>query len=610
MAHIKQERDAHSATSMEAPVYPWSGSPDEPLPSDSFGASMPQLTVEANANGRHGRAISADFGSGGMASRLIRRNTRVSESTNQTTGSFARILEGYSEPYVQTVKRLVKRFTAPINQRRFSISPISETVPPTPSWVNDNDAPSVFVHNRPFPLPGDFLRLDVLLSQQTCFVASEDHVKRRCVCFASNDIRANSPWVTPEGVNALAQQAIDHGPMVEQMRMKDAFGNTILHFFAARGQLRRLGATLLAAVQSGQETPAIGDVNSAGQTFLHVVDLRSLTDLNLTCQLLDTMLHTRQIDIHAQDIYGRTFFHILRSAEVFNHNELHFLLQRYASPVLELRDAFNMIPVQQQSFEPDSFERRSTQAMDLGIPTSNLGYLAVQDHQNSSTIEREARFIELARLASTDPSLEDKEGRNGLHCLALASLSTKSLIAKASMSTRPSPERQSRRDMSPEDLLDSSRQKLEFRLSEVTALLEAGVNVNHYDIYGNTPLMAFAAELPEDDDYRTGPAIIQALVANGARLHARNRAGETALHIAVRCGRKLAARELLRLGANVHVRDADGRSILTVADVKVQSCREDVPSEYAHYEACRAYLSGEPGSAVQEPTILQEWGQS
>jgi hypothetical protein len=54
------------------------------------------------------------------------------------------------------------------------------------------------------------------------------------------------------------------------------------------------------------------------------------------------------------------------------------------------------------------------------------------------------------------------------------------------------------------------------------------------------------------------------------------------------------------------VRDADGRSLLEVADVKIRSTHSADPKSYAHFEACRAWLSGQ--GAVQEPTVLQEWG--
>jgi hypothetical protein len=188
----------------------------------------------------------------------------------------------------------------------------------------------------------------------------------------------------------------------------------------------------------------------------------------------------------------------------------------------------------------------------------------------------------------------------------MASLSVKSFMDKANL-TPTSQGRHRKRGKTAEEMLDSSEERLQLRLSLAEGLLNAGVDPNHYDTYGNTPLMAFCAELPEDDDYKTGPAIIQALLEHGANIEARNRSGETALHIAVRCGRKLAVKKLIEEKASVHVRDAAGRGVLALADAKMQTCGEDVPVDYCHYEACRAHLSGK-GFAVQEPTIMQEWG--
>jgi hypothetical protein len=213
------------------------------------------------------------------------------------------------------------------------------------------------------------------------------------------------------------------------------------------------------------------------------------------------------------------------------------------------------------------------------------------------------RYIQEAREG--DATVEDSKGRNGLHCLAKVVLSADD-IAKTNESFSPAPMSRRTSRGSPSSA-DSGTERLSLRYSLLHELLENNVDVNHYDKDGNTPLMAFAAHLPEDDDYKTGPRILRELIHRGASVNARNRAGETALHIAVRTGRKLAAKTLVKEGANVHVRDAAGRSLLDVADVKITK-RPDDPKEYAHYEACRAYLSGNQGSAKQDPTILEEWG--
>ncbi|KAM5354437.1 hypothetical protein ACJ41O_001086 [Fusarium nematophilum] len=162
----------------------------------------------------------------------------------------------------------------------------------------------------------------------------------------------------------------------------------------------------------------------------------------------------------------------------------------------------------------------------------------------------------------------------------------------------------SRSDRRPQT--DSSFQKLSLRKSLLDGLLEAGVDTNHYNNDGNTVLMAFAARLPEDDDYKLPCQIIDTLVGAGAGVNARNRLGETALHIAVRTGHKLVTRTLVEAGANVHARDGEGRSVLDVADIKALHSKN--VKEYAHVEAARAWLSGLNARAVQNPTVKQEWG--
>lgn len=117
--------------------------------------------------------------------------------------------------------------------------------------------------------------------------------------------------------------------------------------------------------------------------------------------------------------------------------------------------------------------------------------------------------------------------------------------------------------------------------------------------------MAFCAQVPDDDDYKVPVSILQLLLSRGADLHARNRRGETALHVAVRRGRRLAVRTLVNAGANVHVRDASGRSVLDVCDDGMAMGQGEEVG-YMRLEACRAWLSG-PGSAVQDPSVLEEW---
>ncbi len=243
----------------------------------------------------------------------------------------------------------------------------------------------------------------------------------------------------------------------------------------------------------------------------------------------------------------------------------------------------------------------SHDAMDVDEPPFDGSYGPTWQNDR---VTAQARFLQNVRLAEDNPTFEDENGRNGLHCLALSTMSMTSLADKLRLDLENQTLAGQKK---PKNLPDSSKDRLQFRLNTARSLLAAGADPNHYDYDGNTPLMAFAAQLPEDGDYKIGPQILDALIKGGANIHARNSAGETALHIAVRCGRKLAARELVSAGANVNARDALGRSVLDVADAKINSSGNYATRDYVRFEACRAWLSGSAGCAMQNPSVLDEW---
>lgn len=595
---IKEERGAYSATLDFPPSYSWTEFESNDL---SHSHRTPAVEESGrNSASSNGRLVSADVG--GLASRITRRCTRMSTLTDRTTGTLNRILENYPEQVVQAVRGLVKRFTAPLS-RRMSLSHTSDAIYTRPSWVNDADAPSAF-NSRPFPLPSDFLRLDDPLQSQThCFHESEEHQKRWCMCFARSEL--HDAWVTAWGLNLLAAQLVRFGP-TQSVHMEDcdAFGNTILHLLAARGSVDMLFQVL----HYDNCSKILNSRNSAGQTFLHVLDIATLPHIDSFCKIMDLLAtkkfsHCHIFDFSSRDHYGRTLFHLLLLGDLPSQT-LQSILYYYSGFICSVRDAFNVTPIPQYRAAPTTIQRVRTQDLHPGPPTfqPQLGDLEGDD---DPFIAKQSDLLKVARWSSEDPKLEDSEGRNGLQCLAMATLSQLSMLEKIKpLQWKASRSGKNSQGTNP---LDSSEEKLAFRLQLAEGLISSGVELNHYDCFGNTPLMAFAAELPEDDDQKIGPMILNLLLSRGANVHARNRAGETALHIAVRCGRKLAVKTLLEKGANVYARDAAGRSVLAVADAKMKSCMDDNPRDYAHFEACRAHLSGK-GFAVQEPSVLQEWG--
>ncbi|RDA85519.1 hypothetical protein CP532_2160 [Ophiocordyceps camponoti-leonardi (nom. inval.)] len=469
---------------------------------------------------------------------FLRQTTYLSTSTDGTTGSYRQILHDHSEPYVLAVKRLVKRFTAPFAARGGLHSSNSEMAPSSGEVFCDA-----------YPLPRHLLYRDIFILVP--------------------DMELVSPWVASNGITSVGQHVCVFGPTQSDLLARDSVGNTALHFIAAHGTLE----LLLRILRSGLADAVARERNTAGQYFLHVINNDSMQDTHRLQQLL-LLASGRGVDVNAQDVYGRTIFHMVRLSG-HGPDTVVRLASPFHGPGSNRRDAFGLVPTV------------ASASADLDPPTAE-----------EPDIDAHRRRLETIGHALQNPSVEDERGRNGLHCLAAGALSTASVAQRCDL------------DMCPDipTHLDSATETFRIRHDLARGLLQAGVDPNHYDLAGDTPLMTFAAELPEDDDYRRGPAIMELLIRQGADVNARNRAGETALHVAVRKGRKLAVRVLVNNGASVHVHDAQGRSLLDVADAMTrQACGSG--KDYAHFEACRAWLSGDSGKAVQRPSLLDEWGK-
>jgi ankyrin repeat protein len=582
-SHNHTHTHSRPSTRHASPADFWSTS--APASATSGQGYMPPLPAFADNDAHSSRGDSASPGNdlapeqSELLEDFIRRTTCLSSSTDQTTGTYRRVLgDSYPDVYIKTVRRLVKRFTLPnnnnnnrTNDNRRSVSPISERAEqPQTSWLDDEDAPSVF-NDRPYPLPGDFLRMDPATR-------------------AGYEV-PDSPWMTSIAPTSDAHRLLSGGIMPTDVHARDTSGNTVMHFLAMHGSVD----LALHALSTGYCTPILDVQNTAGQTFLHLVTWQWLKDFD-HLQYLTRVLRELGFNFYLRDNYGRNFFHVL----LLETPEANSILQSFDQRHYAKRDAFNRVP---RLVAPSGDQMDIDSQGRDGSFQLNTELSAVPEFSNDS------RLLRYVRHASEYPWLEDDDGRNGLHCLAMVSLSVSQVSSRiGGVSLVPAvPEGGRRRSHSNVvGVLDSSEDRLALRHSQLLTLLRAGVDPNQYDLQGHTPLMVFAAELPEDDDYKTGPKILEALLDGGADIHARSRAGETALHIAVRCGRKLAMRTLVRRGANVFARDAAGRSVLDVADIKMASLSDDDPVAYAHYEACRAWLSG-PGLAVQRPSARQEW---
>lgn len=136
------------------------------------------------------------------------------------------------------------------------------------------------------------------------------------------------------------------------------------------------------------------------------------------------------------------------------------------------------------------------------------------------------------------------------------------------------------------------------RLGLVKELLKANIEVGHHDDSGETPLMVHVRSLPSND------AIINELLRYGAHPDARNRKGESALHVSLKVGNIGATKALLRRGANVHARNKKGESLLSVAERAQRLAKNDL-GLYARITACIA-LAVDAG-AIAAPDLFLEW---
>jgi hypothetical protein len=198
-------------------------------------------------------------------------------------------------------------------------------------------------------------------------------------------------------------------------------------------------------------------------------------------------------------------------------------------------------------------------------------------------------------VAAKDTSwFEDSNGRNGLHCLAEASLVSSdmplpSLLLDQLESIRRTEPTETHND----------------REFLIRSLLGARVDPNSYDNNGNTPLMAFIIHARAGEDDNSTTRILNHLLEAGSDIHRRNRQGETALHLAIKFGRRAATKFLLISGVNIHARTKAGLGVLELGQKYSMENKRD-ETLYAQIMLCMSLAAS--FGAVSRPTILDEWG--
>ncbi|KAK3396723.1 hypothetical protein B0T20DRAFT_356640 [Sordaria brevicollis] len=210
---------------------------------------------------------------------------------------------------------------------------------------------------------------------------------------------------------------------------------------------------------------ALGLTNTAGQTFLHVLNAEWFTNipsaLSSLRRLLDVVRHFDQDIFHIADVYGRTFFH--RAASLVADREVLADILTYCNVAVPLcRDAFGLDPVANVqpaptilppgtpiysspiSYSPTELPNRSSTPSRLPSPSlSTAGIPSPADE--GPFLAYHARLIRIIHSAYSNPLAEDSEGRNGLHCLAEAIINQQSMDEQRSAISSTSSSRPQKR---------------------------------------------------------------------------------------------------------------------------------------------------------------------
>lgn len=464
-----------------------------------------------------------------------------------------------------------------------------------------------------FAVPGDFMVSRKYVSQchaHKHFAKSSGDGGELCWCTIADDTAEQPEAFYITDKNDDCDRAVSVRQGSADASSADCFGNTPLHLFAAWDN--QIGIeTTLDLLESGRADPA--KVNNAYQTFLHVLSPVWFFGTNEFSAPLNRLLEfvfTRHRNLmYAPDVFGRTFFHQL---DRFVHEPQIFetITQNCLSAIP--RDAFGN--------KPPSYATGASFAPPRRTGTTALSPLA-EEIPEVDFAARDMALISTVREAYNNPFLEDSEGRNGLHCLAEMHLpasnpsspdpNTPNQSQPPNTNTKGSLKRKHGRDDA--ERIKPITQRLEFLEGLLASVKETTPpNVNHYDHKGDTVLIAFAGQLSDDQDDKSGQhigRILDLLIERGAILDARNRQGETALLVAAKHGNKHVVSKLLDRGANLHARDKRGRAIMSIIDAQIARCSKDLPS-YGRLEAVRAAVLAkklEEKGVEDEPSFLHEW---
>ncbi|KAL2260595.1 hypothetical protein VTK26DRAFT_5344 [Humicola hyalothermophila] len=477
---------------------------------------------------------------------------RVSDCSSHYALHVSTLIKEYTISAASDDERsLGRRPSATMSERSDSGEPLD--FEPTPEAYEAFPEPG-------FALPGDFLSAH----RRSCAdFPGQQHGRGDCWCsIAQETSEEENSWLLPNGELSDRARRVLKQPSPANLSLSDSFGNTPVHLFAALD-----GHTeFLLGVVANSDAGILRAVNTAGQTFLHVLHLEWFSDLaNPSArlgQLLAYISGSCPELVYVTDVYGRTFFHRAHSI-IRNPASLAGLIAPFNPTPASRRDAFGFNPISssQPGGEGPYVPPRRTGS--LSPQFEGVSQLSPTNRSQSPVDERSflayhARLVQVIQSSYNDPLVEDTDGRNGLHCLAEAIINQQTMdrhvqgaqrgaasscrphlkrkldCSKGAATSSSSPPPSAAGAISPASPSFSPAQTapatrapaeatLPTRLRHLQSLLHPSVHVDpcHYDRRGMTPLMAFIKHIPDDHDdkSRTLQAILETLVvvrSNGA----------------------------------------------------------------------------------------------
>ena len=389
--------------------------------------------------------------------------------------------------------------------------------------------------------------------------------------------------------------------------------------------------------------------NSSGLDRLNHTALHVAAALGAVYSVLDVFI-TRGLDLNAVNTAGQTFLHLLNPSTLASTGTLPKLLHKVRDSDFDFsktdHQGSNVLqillqhPLHEEVLE-EVFEVLSTR-LPLMTSRDNLGHCVqsrlvylvqcaiTEDPGRARTISRilqkyfkidpdfygssafdviphnfskdNAQMLEaLISNSIANPQFEDIYGRNGLHCFRLHCYpQSKVDRSKQGLNKilKKAPRLKSRED--------DEHQSNDLTSSQFDQLLSAGTDVGRYDKTGKTPLLAFLyySPLTDKDDDAIVKERVTKLVKAGASVHSRDRNGETPLHIAVKRGIITATRVLVAHGANVNARQKDGKGVVRLA---LETADEMRRYKNLHIRIMTCVNLVVESGAKETPDLFEEW---